>query len=473
MSTSTSRNSVGKRLAGYTARAISLGVFGAMTMLAGPASSETLLDALTLAYTSNPRLLAQRAQLRGVDEQVPQALSGYRPTANITLEAGKTNTRSQGATSSTKANLSPRTASVSVSQPIFRGFRTLFDTRRAKAAIMQERARLVLIEQDVLFDTVSAYMNVVRDQAVLELNVKNAQVLRRQLQATRDRFQVGEVTRTDVSQAEARVAQARATRVQAEGTLQISRANYRRVVGQLPAKLKSPTKKVRIPVSQKIVVENASRGAPSLIVARFAETAARHNVDLIAGELLPTVTLNASLSRSVGSSSRKNRTSTGRFTAHLVIPLYQAGLTSSRIRQAKQTVSQRYQEIIDARRTAIEAATQAWHNLQTARAQVRAFTAAVKANTIALDGVRQEAAAGLRTVLDVLDAEQELLDSRVNLVRAQRDVVVTSYNVWRSMGVLTAGNLKLPVQIYDATRHFRRIKYLPWGIGGRTSSYAK
>ena len=468
MSTSTS-----KKLAGYTARTILLSVISATTMLAGPASSETLVDALTLAYANNPRLLAQRAQLRSVDEQVPQALSGYRPTSDITLEAGKSNTRSEGGISPTKANRSPRSASISVNQPIFRGFRTLFDTRRAKAAIMQERARLVSVEQDVLFDAVAAFMNVVRDQAVLGLNVKNEQVLRRQLQATRDRFQVGEVTRTDVSQAEARLAQARATRVQAEGTLQISRANYRRVVGKLPAKLNRPTKIIRIPVNQKIVVENASRGAPDLVAARFAETAARHNVDVITGELLPTISLNGSLTRSVGVSSRKNRTSTGSITAQIVIPLYQAGLPSSRVRQAKQIVSQRYQEIIDARRIAVEAATQAWHNLQTARAQVRAFAVAVKANTTALDGVRQEAAAGLRTVLDVLDAEQELLDSRVNLVRAQRDVVVTSYNVWRSMGVLTAGNLKLPVQIYDATRHFRRIKYLPWGLGGRTSSYAK
>lgn len=468
MSTSTS-----KKLAGYTARTILLSVISATTMLAGPASSETLVDALTLAYANNPRLLAQRAQLRSVDEQVPQALSGYRPTSDITLEAGKSNTRSEGGISPTKANRSPRSASISVNQPIFRGFRTLFDTRRAKAAIMQERARLVSVEQDVLFDAVAAFMNVVRDQAVLGLNVKNEQVLRRQLQATRDRFQVGEVTRTDVSQAEARLAQARATRVQAEGTLQISRANYRRVVGKLPAKLNRPTKIIRIPVNQKIVVENASRGAPDLVAARFAETAARHNVDVITGELLPTISLNGSLTRSVGVSSRKNRTSTGTITAQIVIPLYQAGLPSSRVRQAKQIVSQRYQEIIDARRIAVEAATQAWHNLQTARAQVRAFAVAVKANTTALDGVRQEAAAGLRTVLDVLDAEQELLDSRVNLVRAQRDVVVTSYNVWRSMGVLTAGNLKLPVQIYDATRHFRRIKYLPWGLGGRTSSYAK
>ena len=462
-----------RKLKKHTARAISFGVLGAMTLLSPPTSAETLLDALTLAYSSNPRLLAQRAQLRSVDEQMPQAISGHRPTSSINLEAGKTSSRSEGGFFSSKENRSPRSGSISVNQPIFRGFRTLFDARRAKATIMQERARLVTVEQDVLFDTVTAYMNVVRDQAVLNLNVKNEQVLRRQLQATRDRFQVGEVTRTDVSQAEARLAQARATRTQAEGALQISRANYRRVVGKLPAKLGRPKKKIRVPVNQKIVVENASRGAPGLVLARFAEAAARHSVDLITGELLPTVSLNGSLSRSVGVSARKNRTSTGTITAQVVIPLYQAGATSSRIRQAKQIVSQRHQEIIDARRVAIEAATQAWHNLATARAQIRAFDAAVKANTIALDGVRQEAAAGLRTVLDVLDAEQELLDSRVNLVRAQRDVVVSSYNVWRSMGVLTAGNLKLPVQIYDVSRHFRRVKYLPWGPGGRTSSYAK
>ncbi len=451
---------------------MSLGIL-ALLVMAVEARSETLAEALAAVYLNNPTLLGERASLRSTDEQVPRALSGWRPTVRVTAEVGKADIDSEISFQTADEVRTPATVALTLTQPLFRGGLTVAETRNAENLVLADRALLVETEQNVLLDVVSAYMDVLRDQEVLNLAINNEQRLRRQLQAARDRFEVGEVTRTDVSQAEARLAQARATRVQAEGTLQISRANYRRVVGKLPAKLNRPTKIIRIPVNQKIVVENASRGAPDLVAARFAETAARHNVDVITGELLPTISLNGSLTRSVGVSSRKNRTSTGSITAQIVIPLYQAGLPSSRVRQAKQIVSQRYQEIIDARRIAIEAATQAWHNLQTARAQVRAFAVAVNANTTALDGVRQEAAAGLRTVLDVLDAEQELLDSRVNLVRAQRDVVVTSYNVWRSMGVLTAGNLKLPVQIYDATRHFRRIKYLPWGLGGRTSSYAK
>ena len=455
-----------------------LGVLGvaAAAAFAGtiaPADAETLLEAMALAYTNNPRLQAQRASLRATDEQFPQALSGHRPNVSITLEAGKTSTRTVGGTFNTKANLSPRSGTITYQQPIFRGLRTLFDTRRARATIMQARAQLVVVEQDILFQTVTAFMNVVRDQAVLQLNVSNEQVLRRQLRATRDRFQVGEVTRTDVSQAQARVAQAQATRTQAEGTLQISRANYRRIVGRVPGKLRKQSRGIRIPGALPGVIAIATREAPNLVAARFGEIAARHNVKLIAGELLPRINLNASLSRSLGTSSRSSRNSSGSITGQLVIPLYQAGLTSSRIRQAKQIVLQRHQDIIEARRAAIEAATQAWHGLQTARAQIRAFQSAARANAIALDGVRQEAAAGLRTVLDVLDAEQELLDARVNLVRAERDEFVAAFQVYQAMGRLTAANLKLPVRKYDPTSYSRRVKYLPWGPAPRGSYYSK
>ena len=437
------------------------------------ALAETLNQAMALAYSNNPRLQAQRASLRATDEQFPQALSGHRPNVAITLEAGKSSTRTDGGFLNTKANLSPRSGSITYQQPIFRGLRTLFDTRRARATIMQARAQLVGVEQDILFQTVSAFMNVVRDQAVLRLNVSNEQVLRRQLRATRDRFQVGEVTRTDVSQAQARLSQAQATRTQAEGTLQISRANYRRIVGRVPGRLLKPKSTIRLPRALPGVVAVATREAPDLIAARFAEQAARHNVKLIAGELLPRIDLNASLSRSVGSSSRTSRSSTGTITGQLVIPLYQAGLTSSRVRQAKQIAHQRHQDIIEARRAVVEAATQAWHALQTARAQIRAFKSATRANAIALDGVRQEAAAGLRTVLDVLDAEQELLDARVNLVRAERDEIVAAFQVYQAMGRLTARQLKLPVRKFDPTAYHRRVKYLPWGPAPGGSDYSK
>lgn len=442
---------------------------------AGPtgASAETLTDAFTMAYTTNPQLLSQRARLRAVDEQVPLALSGSRPTVTSTIEAGKSNTKSDTSLSSGRVNTSPRSAQIGFSQPIFRGLQTINDFRRARATIGQERALLTSVEQTVLLQTVTAFMNVVRDQSLLELQIKNEQVLRRQLQATRDRFQVGEVTRTDVSQAEARLAEATAARIQAEGTLQITRANYRRVVGKLPGRLTPPRKVVRVPKSLQSVVVRARTNEPNVVAARFAERAARYTVRQLSGQFLPTVTLNGSLSRNVDTGSRGSRTSTSSITAQIAIPLYQAGSVSAQVRQAKQIVAQRHQEIIDTRRAAIEGANQAWRTLETARAQIKAFKAAVKANVIALDGVRQEANAGLRTVLDVLDAEQELLNSRVSLVGAERDEIVALYDVMRTMGVLTARNLRLPVEIYDVKKNYRNVKYKPWGPGGSTNSYIR
>jgi TolC family type I secretion outer membrane protein len=440
-----------------------------------PAAAESLIDALSLAYTNNPQLLAQRAQLRAIDEQVPQALSGYRPTVSGSASIGRSWTESTAGGFTSHGANNPKQVGVGFSQPIFRGFRTVADAKRAKATVFQNRALLLSFEQDILFQAVTAYMNVVRDQAVLRLNINNEQVLRRQLQATRDRFRVGEVTRTDVSQAEARLSRAMADRVTAEGNLQISRANYARVIGRMPGKLATPKQFLRVPKSLGKVVSSATRGAPKLVAARYAEKAARYTVDLIAGEFWPTVSIEGSVSHGEDlSAATRGVTSTGKsITAQVVIPLYSAGLTSSRTRQAKQIVSQRHQEIINARQAAIEAANSAWQTLQTARAQITAFRAAVRANAIALDGVRQEAAAGLRTVLDVLDAEQELLDSRVNLVRAERDNFVATFDVARSMGTLTAGNLKLPVEIYDVDKHYRGVKYKPWGPGGSTDSYAR
>lgn len=441
----------------------------------GPAAAESLTDALSLAYTNNPQLLARRAQLRAVDEQVPQALSGYRPSVSGSASVGRNwNDSSRGDITTRTAN-NPKQVGVGFSQPIFRGFRTVADAKRAKATVFQERALLHSFEQDILFAAVTAYMNVVRDQAVLRLNINNEQVLRRQLQATRDRFRVGEVTRTDVSQAEARLSRATADRITAEGNLQISRANYTRVIGQVPGRLTPPPQLLRVPGTLDQVVNEATRGEPRLVASRYAEQAARYTVDLVTGEYWPTVSVEGSVSHGSDlSAASRGVTSTSRsITAQVVIPLYQAGLTSSRVRQAKQIVSQRHQEIINARQAAVEAATSSWQTLQTARAQITAFRAAVRANTIALDGVRQEAAAGLRTVLDVLDAEQELLDSRVNLVRVERDDVVATFDVARSMGALTASNLKLPVEIYDVEKHYRDVKYKPWGPGGSTDSYAK
>jgi TolC family type I secretion outer membrane protein len=325
----------------------------------------------------------------------------------------------------------------------------------------------------VLFNAATAYLNVLRDQAVVDLNINNEQVLRRQLQATRDRFNVGEVTRTDVSQAEASLSTATAGRVAAEGTLAASRANFVNVIGVMPENITFPTKPLDLPKSVQEATNIAAERNPNVIAALYNERAARYGVDLVEGELLPTLSLNGTFARQVdqlsaasaGTLNRDNSANAASITAQLSVPLYEAGSVTSRVRAAKQTVSQRRQDVLTQRRSAIENATRAYNNLLSTRAQIVSFQAAVRANTIALDGVRQENLAGLRTVLDVLDAEQALLGSRVSLVSAQRDATLAQYDVRQAVGLLTAADLKLQVDTYNVENHYNDVRNKIWGLG--------
>ena len=433
-------------------------------------TAQSLEEALAKTYANNPTLLAQRANLRAIDEEVPQALSNWRPTVTFTADGGKTNveTTSQPTTGTDTTtngeNRTPRSYTLSLSQPLFRGFRTVAETRRAENRVRAERARLTATEQTVLRDGVTAYMDVVRDQAVLELNISNEQVLRRQLEAANDRFEVGEITRTDVSQAEARLARATADRVQAEGTLESSRATYQRVIGELPQSLSEPEPPTDLPASREEVIAQTAGANPNIIAAISDERAARDNVDLVLGELLPTVSLTGELSRTEDTIGRSSQIDTGEVLATVTVPLYQAGDVSARVRVAKQLASRRRIQIEEVRRENIEDAIQAWADLTSAREQVRSFEKETDANKIALEGTEQEATAGLRTVLDILDAEQELLDARVSLVRARRDVVVTAYRVLESVGRLTAADLGLAVEFYDPMRHYDEVRDLLFGL---------
>ncbi len=437
----------------------------AFVVAPGSGRTETLAEALAQAYQNNPRLLSQRAQLRATDEQVPQALSNFRPTITGRANIGKSNVKAESSFFSSKENRSPRAVGANISQPIFRGFRSFAQVRQAEATVRAERARLRGVEQEVFLAGATAYVNVVRDEAVLELNTNNEQVLRRRLQATRDRFEVGEVTRTDVAQAEARLARAIADRIQGRGTLESSRANFENVVGHRPSKLSQPAERAGLPVSLAEAIEIAIDNNPDVVAAGFTEQAARHQVNNVFGELLPTITLEGDVSKSNDASTKKSKNTTFSVTARLSVPLYQSGSVSSRVREAKQQASQRRTEIATARRNAIEAATRAWETLQTARARIVALRSEVRANEIAHEGVTQEAAAGLRTVLDVLDAEQELLDSRVGLVRVRRDDVVARFELWLAMGRLTAADLKLSVENYDANAHYQSVRGQIFGTG--------
>ncbi|CAK0763561.1 outer membrane protein [uncultured Gammaproteobacteria bacterium] len=445
-------------------------------------NGEALLSAIGLAYTTNPTLDADRARLRAVDEGVPQALSAARPTLQGTGSLG--GTRAEALTSRDHARPGGTTAAANgtttnsgvigaeVVQPIYRGGRISAGISSAENAVQAQRASLLLTEQTVLLDAATAYMDLVRDEAVLKLNINNEQVLQRQLEAARDRFRVGEITRTDVSQAESRMARSTSDRIQSEGQLRSTRATYIRSVGQAPTRIVKPKITLPLPGTMDETVELARNTSPSVIAAAFTEAAARDSISSIEGERLPEVALRAGITRQRDViSARSNEdtrnditdTTSGTIRATITIPLYSGGSLDSRSRQARQTAAQRRIQVNEARTKAEENAIKAWQSLVTARASIQSRQAQVSAAEIALEGVRQEATVGSRTVLDTLNAEQEFLDARVALVRAERDESVAVFTVLTSIGRFTAGELNLQVQRYDIEAHYRAVRDRWWG----------
>ena len=443
---------------------MALGIL-ALFVMATEARSETLSEALIAAYVNNPTLLGERASLRSTDEQVPRALSGWRPTVTLTGEAGASRVDSQSGFFGASQNRNLRAIRGTLTQPLYRGGRTVATTSRAENLVMADRAKLIDTEQAVLREVVSAYMNVLRDREVLNLAINNEERLRRQLQAARDRFEVGEVTRTDVAQAEARVSNAVAERVTTESNLVASRAAYLNVTGSLPANLSQPPPLNNLPESELQSREIATKESPEILRALYIERAARDDIAVQFGVLLPTLDLNGELRRTEDGSSRDSLSNSASITARLTVPLYQSGSEHSDVRAAREVASQRRIEIEQTRRSVLENVTQSWENLLTARARITAFRDAVRAAEIALDGVEQEAAVGSRTTLDVLDAEQELFDVRVDLVSAERDNVVASYFLQAAIGRLSVANLGLNVPIYDETRHYNEVRDKAWGYG--------
>jgi TolC family type I secretion outer membrane protein len=438
--------------------ALFLALFAAMALVR-PAAGETLTEALTQTYLGNPRLDAQRARLRAADERVPQALAGWRPTVETFGEAGYRHfERFERGIVDEDSNLFNRRIGAELNQPVFRGGQTIAATRGAENTVRAERARLWSVEQQVLLDATTAYVDVVRDQAVLDLTIRNEQRLIRQLEATQDRFRVGEVTRTDVFQAEARLARATADRIAAEGNLQASRATYRNVVGGMPGRLAKPPLPTPLPTGVEAAIAAAVAGNPDILAAEFDERSALDDVDRVRGELLPSVDLIGRAEREWDSTRENQSFTDGSALVRLTVPLYQAGSVYSRLRQQKQTVAQLRRSLDQARRNVQEVATQSFNDLETARAAIQSFKKQVRANEVALEGVQREAEVGARTVLDILDAEQELLDSQVDLVRSERDQVVASYQLVAALGALTGEKLQLPVEYYNPQAHYREVR---------------
>ena len=446
----------------------------ALAVAGSPAPAQTLTEALAYAYRNNPQLLAQRASLRATDEEVPQALSNWRPTVTLTTQAGFN--RSALTTSNTLSgiprtgydNFYNRSVQLQATQPIYRGGRTEAATKRAINDVQAARAQTLSVETTVFTNVVTAFLDVVRDQNLLEVARNNEQVLRRQLEATRDRFRVGEVTRTDVAQAEAALAQAIAQRITAEGNLETSRSQYTKAVGHPPERLIMPSERPALPTTRQEALELAANNNFDVISASFTEAAARDNVDLIRGQLLPQVSITGSLSRSIAPSIQQSgsRTDTASVIAQMTVPLYEGGSIYAQTRQAEQTVGQRRSQVDQARRTAVQLAEQSWERLQAARASIASFVAGVRSAQIALEGTQQEALVGSRTVLDVLIAAQQLFQTQGNLVTAQHDAALAEYTLVAAVGRLIAPALKLPVELYDMDRHYKLVKDKWLGFGG-------
>jgi outer membrane protein len=428
------------------------------------AAAETLHEALAAAYKYNPRVDAERARLRATDEEVARANSGYRPfisgSADVTHDWQKTRPPSVGDGGNTSKGYG-----VGLTQSLFNGFRTVNAVNEAEAVVRAGRETLRDVEQAVLLEAVTAFMDVVRDQAILRLRENNVNVLSRELQATRDRFAVGEVTRTDVAQAEARRAGSISALDLARSNLKISRATFERVIGHAPGRLVEPKGAYsRLPKSQEDAISIAVREAPSVVGALYREQAARFTVEKIWGELLPEVQLEAGYNQRFDPTSSIDERQGATVTGRVNVPIYSGGEVHARVRQAKHTHLSRIQEIEQFRTEAREAVYSAWAQLTASRAQLESDQAQVAAARTALTGVREEQKVGQRTILDVLNAEQEFLSAQVSLETTRRNLVVTSYLVQRSIGRLTSDQLSLSKLVYDPDAHYHEVRRQWWGI---------
>jgi outer membrane protein len=442
----------------------------ALAVVTGTAStawSQSLVEAMASTYNSNPDLLASRALLRQTDETLTQALSNWRPKVSLSVEYNKIELDSSPVS---RANsyyaLNGKTTLLTATQPIFRGGKTVADTKAAQANIQAQRAQLANTEATVLLNTATAYANLVQDLGIVDVRRNNVRVLVQQLEATRERFRVGELTITDVSQAEARLEQAKADLVLSEAQIRIDEAVYVHVVGAQPGKMGELALFGALPASEEEAVALAMNSGSLPTSAQYRITAASYGVNSATAALLPQVNLVGFIQQQFDLSTPTDQFNQYGVRLQATVPIYQNGTEWSTIRQAKELVGQRRNELDSARRTAAENVIRAWRNLDSARSRVTSFTAQTRANGVALNGVRQEALVGSRTTLDVLNAEQELLNSQVSLITARRDVQVAYYSVLSNIGRLTARSLGLPVEYYDEEKYYKDVGSRWIGDGG-------
>jgi len=446
-------------------------------LTAGPAArAENLMGAMRRAYNANPQLNAGRAELRAIDERVPQAQAGMRPRVTgdgyLGLQRNRLVTKQRDVEVDDPTNTSvtkniqnggspPRSAHLTVEQPIFDGFRTQNETLAAESGVFAGRERLRLTEQRILFDAVTAYMDVLRDTASLKLQESNVAVLKEQLRQTRERYQYGQITPTDVAQAEARLAGGNSMAGAARAALDASMGVYRKIVGVEPTTLApgAPVDRL-LPKSREEAERIAQTEHPFILAALHDADAADLDIKALEAEFMPKFSIVGDIFTQTDLAGIGNRNVGAKILGHLNVPIYEGGLTSSRVRQAKETAGQRRFNADVARAEVLSLVRAYWGALQAAKIQIVSAQTQIAAAERALYGVREEAKAGQRTTLEILNAQQELLNARLGLLVAQRDRVVASYAVLSSLGRLSSDWLGLTGEGYDPALHFEQVKDL-------------
>jgi len=431
-------------------------------MAAGPAAAESLSDALVKAYQSNPQLNAERARQRGTDENVPQALAGYRPQVVASLSAGLQAVRDllpdntvQGAT------LRPWTIGVTVTQVLFNGFKTANSVRVAEFQVQSGREALRNVGQGVLLDAVTAYMNVIANEALLQAQQTNVAVLREILGTTRKRLDAGDVTPTDLAQAEARLNRGLADLNAADVALAISRATYTQVIGGAPSHLLAASPVDRLsPGGLVEATEVAGKNHPAVVAAGFDVDVAQTTISVAESSLLPTVTAQANVSRSKQSDTTLGTFGTDQASilGQIDVPIYDGGTAASQTRQAKELASQSRLVLEQVRNQTRTAVASAWVTNEGTKVALTAAESEVRAADVALQGVRREAQGGQRTTIDVLNAQQDLTNARSRQIQAQHDRVIASYTLLSAVGRLDVHTLNLNTPDYLSEVHYHQVR---------------
>jgi len=437
----------------------------AMLSAAPMAGAETFQEALISVYNSNPRLQAERARVREVDENYIQARAQGRLTATASGSYGYTNARSLGASffpgaapQSTFAEGDPKAVQLQVIQPLYQGGRVKALKKQAKSSILAAREGLRNAEQSIFLSAANAYVDVIRDEETARIRRNNVMVLSRQQLAAKDRFDVGEGTRTDIAQAQSRQAAAESGLAQAEAQLQASRASYARIIGHPPVALQA-VPQFELPPSLQLAIALARENNPQLLAAYFNEEAAISAIDVAKSASRPTISLNGTASAARDQILGFSEADQAAISAQISIPIFAGGLNKSRVRQAKHAKTRLAFEVRDTELAIDQTVTQIWAQLDAARLSLRASRQQVTAAEVAFEGVDLEQKVGTRTTLDVLDAEQEVLNAKLSVVEAERNLNAATFQLLTTLGVFDTEGIRLPVETYDPSENFEAVKY--------------